>query len=57
MSGQRVKAPWYSLSGAAEMEKYAQKGDPKAFDFPRSIPQRDDLALASQGSRQVFYIL
>ena len=35
--------------GAAEMEKYAQKGDPKAFDFPRSIPQRDDLRFSFSG--------
>ena len=35
--------------GAAEMEKYAQKGDPKAFDFPRSISQRDDLRFSFSG--------
>ena len=35
--------------GAAEMEKHAQKGDPKAFDFPRSIPQKEDLRFSFSG--------
>lgn len=35
--------------GAAEMERHALKGDNKAFDFPRSIPKKDDMRFSFSG--------